>query len=189
MAFRNTPAGAYAVLIAHPEWKARQAASELGVSTGTISNWRKRIGRDEPTRPPGRPRVAPGNRERERFDRRVYLALNDPREGLVRVIRRLAHRRRPLSPEERTELRVDLYQTSYTVVRDEKGNVWPLETNGDAIVKKALGKKKARAFLKTFRALFPAAKKRAMKSEEPFRSEAFKEGLPVRSKARRKCEE
>lgn len=189
MAFRKTPAGAYDVLIAHPEWKARQAASTLGVSTGTISNWRKRIGRDEPTKPPGRPRVVPGNRESERFDRRVYLALNDPREGLVRIIRRLARRRRPLSAEERTELRVDLYQTSYTVVRDEKGNIWPLETNGDAIVRKALGKRKERAFLKTFWALFPATKKREPKRQEPFRFEDFQEGLPARPKGRRRWEE
>lgn len=178
--YRDTPPGAYEVLVVHPEWTVREAASKLVVSVGTISNWRKRIKRGDPPKRPGRPR-APEDRVHAALERQMYLADHDPREGLVRIIRRLVRRPRRLSKEELLDLRIDLYQTRYTVYLDRHGKHVPVSTNGDAIVREALGPKRAKRFLKEFWKNFSRPQKAKAGHEEPFHIEDFRRELPAKA--------
>jgi hypothetical protein len=187
--YRSSPVGAYEMLAANPQWTVVEAADELDVSTGTISNWRRRILRADPPKPPGRPPIASENRERAASDTQLFLALNDPRAGLVRIIRRLARRRRKCSRDELFDLGIDLYQTTYTVYVDRHSNHVPLSTNGDAIVREALGEKKADTFLKELRKYFPKARKPTTEAEEPFRFEDFQMEVPACANHCRKWED
>lgn len=188
----RTSSDAFDTLIKHPAWSCRQAARELGVSVGTIHNWRELLKLGARPQAPGRPEIPLDLRAREALKRWHRLVVADPRNALVRIVRRLWNNPRTLGPAALRSLHTALCETPIVIAKGDGaiGNLVHIEPY--SVADDAIGTD-GRSFVEY---LIVRARGRANETSETpnddddnacgetFRFEDFQMSLPPRAKAR-----
>jgi hypothetical protein len=139
MAYRALDPTAFEKVRSHPKWSVRECARKLGVSIGVVSRWRRLIARDKAPLAPGRPRLT----DQKRLQNRLDLMARDPLESLARTLRgvvsRVKRTGQSLTLEQKQDLQIMLWQTTYDVERGPDGTHHGIEVDVDELVTKALG--------------------------------------------------